>query len=130
MKALYLLVLAGCVLGTLPLELVLRTRVYARPRRWLLSLAPVVVLFSAWDVYAISRRHWSYDRGQMTGVRIGNLPIEELLFFVVIPTCAILTLEAVRAVRGWTVGDEPARQPAGRPPDAEPEPARDPGATS
>jgi hypothetical protein len=35
------------------------------------------------------------------------LPLEELLFFVVIPTCAILTLEAVRRRRPqWTIGDE------------------------
>jgi hypothetical protein len=34
------------------------------------------------------------------------LPLEEGLFFLVVPVCAILTLEAVRAVRGWQVGDE------------------------
>lgn len=111
----YLLVLGACVLGTLPLELLLRTRVYRRPRRWLLSMLPVVLFFSVWDVYAISRHHWTYDRRQTSGVRIGNLPLEELVFFVVIPTCAILTFEAVRAVRGWPGGDE-------RP---EPEPERD-----
>jgi hypothetical protein len=32
-----------------------------------------------------------------------------LLFFLVTPTCAILAFEAVRAVRHWPVGDEPAR---------------------
>ena len=39
-----------------------------RPRRLLLTLLPVVAVFTAWDVYAISRHHWSYDRGQITGV--------------------------------------------------------------
>lgn len=106
MRFLYLLLLLACVLGTLPLELVLRARVYARPRRWLLALAPVVAVFSVWDAWAIHVGHWSYDRGQVTGWRIGDLPVEELAFFVVIPTCAILTFEAVRAVRGWSAGDE------------------------
>jgi hypothetical protein len=36
----------------------------------------------------------------------GRLPIEELLFFIVVPICSVLTLEAVRAVRGWPVDDE------------------------
>ena len=99
MRFVYLGLMAGCLVGTLPLEIFLRTRVYARPRRWLLSLLPVVALFTAWDVYAIARHHWSYDREQTTGVRIGNVPIEELVFFVVIPTCAILTYEAVLMVR-------------------------------
>ena len=106
MRALYLTLLAACLVATLPLELLLHTRVYARWRRWLLSLAPVVVLFSIWDGYAISRHHWAYDHRQTVGLRVGNLPVEEIVFFVVIPTCAILAFEAVRAVRGWQAGDE------------------------
>ena len=102
----YLLVLAACLVGTAPLEVVLRTRVYARWRRLLLTLLPVVVVFVTWDVLAIRAGHWDYDPEQVTGVELGGLPLEELLFFLVIPVCAILTLEAVRAVRGWTVGDE------------------------
>ncbi len=111
----YLVVLAACLIGTAPLEVILRTRVYARPVRLLLTLLPVGVVFTGWDVYAISRRHWGYDRAQMSGVRpVGGLPLEELLFFLVVPVCAVLTLEAVRAVKGWPVGDEPAGdEPAG-----------------
>lgn len=100
MRASYLLVLAACAAVTLPLEYVFRARVYRRPRRWLLSLLPVVAVFVAWDVYAIARGHWTYDPRQTVGVVLGNLPLEELLFFVVIPTCALLTYEAVRNVLG------------------------------
>ncbi len=108
MKATYLLVMAACIIGTLPLELVLRTGVYRRTRRWLLSIAPVFVVFAGWDVWAIGRGHWHYDARQTTGVLLpGHLPLEEAVFFVVIPTCAILGFEAVRVVRGWRAGDEP-----------------------
>ena len=106
MKASYLLVLLACLIGTAPLEIVLHTRVYARWQRLLLTLLPVFVVFTVWDVLAIRAGHWTYDRHQTTGVHVGNVPLEELLFFLVIPTCAILALEAVRAVRGWPVGDE------------------------
>ncbi len=106
MRAFYLLILLACVAATLPLELLLRTRVYGRPRRLLLTLTPVVAVFSGWDVYAIAARHWAYDHRQLSGVRLGNLPLEELLFFVIIPSCTILTFEAVRAVRGLPAGDE------------------------
>ena len=102
----YLIVLAFCLIGTAPLEVVLKTRVYARWRRLLLTLLPVVVVFVTWDVLAIRAGHWDYDPAQVTGIALGGLPLEELLFFLVIPVCAILTLEAVRAVKGWTVGDE------------------------
>lgn len=99
--------LAFVVLGTLPLELVLGTGVYRRWRRLLLSLAPVVGAFVVWDLYAISRGHWFFDPAQTLGVVLpGELPLEEALFFLVVPTAAILTLEAVHTVRGWPIGDE------------------------
>lgn len=106
MRFAYLLVLLGCLLGTAPLEVVLGTRVYARWRRLLLTLAPVLVVFLAWDALAIRAGHWGYDAAQTTGVVFGNVPLEEVAFFLVVPVCAILTLEAVRAVKGWQVGDE------------------------
>ncbi len=102
----YLIVLVFCLVGTAPLEVVLGTRVYARWRRLLLTLAPVLVVFVTWDLLAIRAGHWDFDPSQVTGTALGALPLEELLFFVAIPICAILTLEAVRSVRGWTVGDE------------------------
>jgi lycopene cyclase domain-containing protein len=93
----YLAVLAGCLLGAVWLEPVLRVGVLRQWRRLLLTLVPVVLVFGGWDVAAIAAHHWSYDRAQTTGVLLpGRLPLEELLFFVVIPVCAILGFEAVR----------------------------------
>ena len=104
----YLAVLAFCFLGTLWLELFLRVNVYRRWRRLLLALAPTLAVFLVWDLLAIRAGHWSYDPRQLVGVVLpGRLPLEELLFFLVVPACAILSFEAVRAVRGWPAGDEP-----------------------
>ena len=109
MHATYLLILLGCLLGTLPLELFLGVRVYARWRRLIVALLPAVLVFGAWDVAAIAAGWWHYDPRYLVGVTLpGRLPLEELLFFVVIPLCAVLTLEAVRARKPhWTIGDEP-----------------------
>jgi lycopene cyclase domain-containing protein len=106
--ALYVVILAACLIGTLPLEFVLRTRVYARWPRLLGALLPVVIVFGAWDIAAIHARWWHYDPRYLVGITLpGRLPLEELLFFLVIPTCAVLTLEAVRARRPtWLIGDE------------------------
>jgi lycopene cyclase domain-containing protein len=97
----YLGVLVGCLAGALWLEPILRVGVLRRWRRLLLTLLPVVGVFVAWDLWAIRAGHWTFDPAQTTGVRLpGGLPIEELLFFVVVPVCAILGFEAVRTVRG------------------------------
>jgi lycopene cyclase domain-containing protein len=109
MHATYLLILLACLVGTMPLEIVLHTRVYARWRRLCVAVLPVVATFGVWDAAAVHARWWHYDHRYLVGVTLpGRLPLEELLFFVVIPTCAVLTLEAVRARKPhWVIGDEP-----------------------
>ncbi|MDP9093979.1 MAG: lycopene cyclase domain-containing protein [Actinomycetota bacterium] len=104
----YLFVLAACVLGTLPLELLVHVRVYARWTRLVKALLPTVIVFGLWDLWASATHTWRYDARYLVGVYLpGRLPVEELLFFIVVPTCAILTLEAVRARRPtWLIGDE------------------------
>jgi lycopene cyclase domain-containing protein len=83
--------------------------VLCRWRRLVLSVAPVLVLFLLWDAYAIAAEHWDFDSERVTGVTVGaGIPIEELVFFLVVPFAAVLTLEAVRSVRGWSVGDVPS----------------------
>ena len=64
---LYLALLAGCLLGTAPLELVLHVGVYRQWRRLLGAVGPVVALFGLWDLYAISRGQWSYNRHWLLG---------------------------------------------------------------
>ena len=93
----YLLLMVGCLLVTLPLELVIGARVWRRPRRLALALLPTLVVFVAWDVIAIAREQWGFADRYVTGWELpGSLPIEEVVFFVAIPICGLLTLEAVR----------------------------------
>ena len=105
----YVGVLLFILCGTVWLEFAVRTRVFQRVVRMSLAILPVVVVFVAWDAYAISRQHWMFDRERVTGWFLPfDLPIEEVLFFVVIPLAAILTYEAVRSSKGWLGGDERA----------------------
>jgi lycopene cyclase domain-containing protein len=94
-RATYLVLMAACLAVTLPLELVLRAGVYRRPRRWLAALLPVFLVFNLWDWLAIRRGHWSYSSRYTTGIELVGLPLEELVFFLVVPTCALLTYQAV-----------------------------------
>lgn len=104
----YVGVLVFCLLGTAWLEILLRTRVYRRWRRLLLTIVCVVPAFIIWDLYAIAERHWWFDLTRITGVFLpGNLPLDEVLFFVTIPIVSVLTYEAVRSVKAaWPAGDE------------------------
>lgn len=93
------MLMAACLVVTLPLELVLGARVYRRVRVLLVALVPVVLVFSIWDIIGIARGHWSYNPRFVTGLRLPfSMPLEELVFFVVIPVCGLLTYEAVGSV--------------------------------
>lgn len=89
--------MAGCLLVTLPLEAVLGARVWRRPGRAVRSLALPFAVFFAWDALAVARGHWSFDPRYVTGWRLPfGVPVEEAVFFVVVPLCGLLTYEAVR----------------------------------
>ncbi|SFF17159.1 lycopene cyclase domain-containing protein [Blastococcus tunisiensis] len=101
----YLALLVGCLVVTAPLEIVLRVRVYARWRRFLLAVLPEFTVFVVWVLYAIAQGHWNYSDELTLGVRFpGGIPVEEVLFFLVVPLCSVLALEAVRRVTGWDAG--------------------------
>ncbi len=96
------------IVGSFWLEIFLHVRVLKRVKRVLLTILPVALLFIAWDFYAVHAGHWFFDPNQILGIYIpGHIPIEELLFFLIVPLAAIMTIEAVRRVKPhWHVGDE------------------------
>jgi lycopene cyclase domain-containing protein len=101
----YLALLIGCLVVTAPLEVFLRVRVYARWQRFLVAVVPEFVVFVAWVLYAIDQGHWRYSTERTLGARLpGGIPVEEVLFFLVVPLCSVLALEAVRRVTGWNAG--------------------------
>jgi lycopene cyclase domain-containing protein len=94
----YLIVLGACLVITAPLEF-FGTGVYRQPWRTAKAIAPVAAVFLLWDVVAIAAHVWTYNQMYITGFRLpGDIPIEEMLFFVVIPLCGLLTYNAVNAM--------------------------------
>jgi len=97
------------VIGSFWLEIFLKVGVLRRVRRLILSILPIALLFIGWDTYAISRHQWHFDLTQILRIYGPfNIPVEEYLFFIIVPLAAIMTLEAVRKRRpNWDIGDEP-----------------------
>ncbi|MFG1798261.1 lycopene cyclase domain-containing protein [Nocardia sp. NPDC049149] len=95
----YLFVLIACLVLTAPLEFV-GPGVYRRPRLLLSALAPLAV-FIIWDLLAIAGQVWNFNERYIIGLRLpGAMPIEELLFFMVVPLCGLLTFVAVDTMLG------------------------------
>ena len=98
----YLILLGLCLAITAPLEL-FGKGVYRQARRVVLAVAPVAAVFLIWDAVAIAAGIWTYDGKYITGLDIPpHIPIEEVLFFVVIPLCGLLTYNAVSTILEWS----------------------------
>ncbi|OBA90521.1 lycopene cyclase [Mycobacteriaceae bacterium 1482268.1] len=97
----YLIVLGGCLLITAPLEL-FGGGVYRRARRAALAVLPVAAVFVVWDAVAIAAHIWTYNPKYVTGIELpARIPLEELLFFIVIPVCGLFTYNAVDTILSY-----------------------------
>jgi lycopene cyclase domain-containing protein len=94
----YLIVLAACLLITAPLEM-FGPGVYRQGWRAASAVLPVAAVFVVWDAVAIAAHVWTYNPRFVTGLQLPfRIPIEELLFFIVIPLCGLLTYNAVDTI--------------------------------
>jgi lycopene cyclase domain-containing protein len=95
----YVAVLVVCLAAVLPLQRRPGVRVLRRPARLIATLVLVAVPFGVWDALATAHGQWRFDPAQTLSPRLFGLPLEEIAFFVVIPTAIVSTMEAVRALR-------------------------------
>ena len=94
----YLIVLGACLLITAPLEL-FGQGVYRQARRAAFAILPVAVVFVVWDAVAIAAHIWTYNPRYVSGIELpAHIPVEELLFFIVIPLCGLFTYNAVDTI--------------------------------
>ncbi len=96
----YLLVLFVAVIIPLIFAADRRLRLYAKWRRLVPTIVLASIPFVLWDILATARGHWWFNTRYLVGVEIGNLPLEEYLFYVVIGFLAVYTYEVVCYFRG------------------------------
>jgi lycopene beta-cyclase len=95
----YLSLMAACLMGTLFLEFRFAARVWRRPKELIIALLVPFGVFNFVNEIAVWRKLWWYSSRYTTGVVLPrNYPLEEVLFFVAIPICALLTFEAATSV--------------------------------
>jgi lycopene cyclase domain-containing protein len=69
---------------------------YKKPLALFASILSVVIVFGVWDIFATINNHWHFDSKGIFGIYFLYLPLEEWLFFIIIPFCCIFTWEVVK----------------------------------
>lgn len=52
-------------------------------------------IFILWDIAATARGDWAFNPAYITNVKIFNLPLEEILFFITVPYACLFIFETV-----------------------------------
>lgn len=94
----YLTILAASLLGPLALSF---DRKVAFRKKWKFVFPAMVlpaVFYIAWDIYFTYKGVWDFNENCVVGkpFYFFNLPIEEVLFFFVVPYCCLFIYECIR----------------------------------
>ncbi|MDP8266230.1 MAG: lycopene cyclase domain-containing protein [Candidatus Aceula meridiana] len=82
---------------SIPLLLSFESRV-RYVKRWpavFFSILTVGVLYIVWDMVATANGHWAFNPRYVGHLRIFNLPVEEILFFITTPFSCLFVYEVI-----------------------------------
>lgn len=55
------------------------------------------LLYIVWDIYFVSKGVWHFNEDRITGIKLINLPLEEVLFFLLVPYCCVFIYACIRS---------------------------------
>jgi lycopene cyclase domain-containing protein len=93
----YFLILAASLAGPLALSFDKKVAFYKKWKYIFPAMLVPALLYIAWDMFFTMKGVWSFNLDYITGYAVGNLPLEEVLFFFVVPYCCLFIYECIRS---------------------------------
>jgi lycopene cyclase domain-containing protein len=93
----YLMILAASLAGPLLLSFDKKVAFYKHWKALFMAMILPALFYIIWDSFFIARGVWSFNEAYITGIRLYNVPLEEVLFFFVVPYCCVFIYACVRA---------------------------------
>jgi len=91
----YFLILAGSLIGPLILSFDRKVAFYKKWKHLFSAMILPALFYIIWDMVFTQRGVWSFNEDYITGIKLYNLPVEEVLFFFIVPYCCIFIYECV-----------------------------------
>lgn len=95
-RYLYFAILGGSLLVPFLLSFDRKVQYYRRWKYLFPAMIPPALFYIAWDMYFTDLKVWDFNPRYISGYHIGNLPVEEVLFFFVVPYCCMFIYECIR----------------------------------
>lgn len=92
----YALILIGTIAGPLLLSFDKKIHFYTYFKPMILSLLIVSTTFIFWDEYFTLNNIWGFNEKYVQGIFIGQLPIEEICFFILVPYACLFIYEVLK----------------------------------
>ncbi|MCK3684137.1 lycopene cyclase domain-containing protein [Maribellus sp. YY47] len=93
--SLYFWLLFGSIAVPLLLSFDKRLHFYTQWKYVLPSIFTVAVLYISIDIYFTRQGFWGFNDRYISGLQLFHLPVEEILFFIVVPYASIFLHEAI-----------------------------------
>lgn len=93
----YFLILAASFAGPLILSFDTKVTFYKNWKYIFPAMIIPALIYIAWDIYFTSIGVWHFNERFITGLKVYNLPLEEVLFFFIVPYCCVFIYACVRS---------------------------------
>jgi lycopene cyclase domain-containing protein len=93
----YFLILAASLAGPLALSFDKKVAFYKKWKYLFQAVLLPAILYIVWDFYFTAKGVWHFNENYITGIKLYNLPIEEVLFFFIVPYCCVFIYECIRS---------------------------------
>jgi lycopene cyclase domain-containing protein len=101
----YFLILIGAFILPFLLSFDKKVAFYKRWRYLVPAMLIAALIFIVWDEFFTRNGVWGFNKQHLSGLYIFSLPLEECLFFMVVPYACVFTYDVVKAyfsqIRNW-----------------------------
>jgi len=92
----YLIILIASIAAPISLSFDRKVQYYKNFKYTFPSILVTAIFFWIWDIRFTVNQVWSFNPEYVIGKNISGMPIEEWLFFIVIPYCCIFIYEVLK----------------------------------